>query len=569
MMNKIFYTFIFCLFSFCSIAAELNISLNKKVLSEGDVLYLTIDYTGEDTAKPDLSSLQQDFKIVSNSTSKAVNIINGTITQSQKWTLGLKPLKTGKIVIKPIKLGNLISNYAEVDVKEMTNIAYVPDSRENSNSPYFEIEHSFTPENPYIQQQVNYFITLYDSIGLQNGSISFDDASLKDWVITPLSEKPTVRQDVINGKKMNILTYAFAAFPQKSGNLLLPQVFFDGYYIKNTSFDFPDFTDGLLAFGINLRNAFGQHIPVKMKTSSETVTIKGVPDKNIYWLPLKNLNISADWSSSVFKEGEAINRKITITATGTQAAQMPSLTFSDIKDIKQYPEKPIVSENIVNGQIVVSQIVNNVYIPTKAGIFTLPAIEIPWFNVNTNTYEKAVLPEETITVKTGNSFFNDTSTPIKTNNTEETTTPLETETTSKKLDIPSIPKKYVFLALCFVGFLLLMFIFRHFSKKNIRKQLKTEIISAINHSDYKKAKFLILKWAQHVFKQDTITNFDIITSIINNQDFAQQLSLLNALLYSQTDYSFDRTKFIEVFKKADKMVKTVNVKKDILPKLYD
>lgn len=58
---KFFYTLIFCCLAFRAYSAEIGISLDKSVISEGDTLYLTISYDGKKNDKPDLSSLKKRF----------------------------------------------------------------------------------------------------------------------------------------------------------------------------------------------------------------------------------------------------------------------------------------------------------------------------------------------------------------------------------------------------------------------------------------------------------------------------------------------------------------------------
>ena len=234
---KILLCYVFaCSLALSAQAEEINISLDKNVITEADTVNLTISYSGNSDENPDLSALQNDFQIVSNMASKRMNYINGNFSQIKSWTIGLKPLKQGKITIKPIKIGSVSSNYADIEVKEVTDVAFVPDSQENSNSPYFQIEQSVSPTNPYVQQQSIVWVTLYDSLGLQDGSLSISDDTLKNWSIVPISSKPKVTTEFINGKKMNVVKYAFAAFPLKSGKISSPQFIFDGAYIKDVGF---------------------------------------------------------------------------------------------------------------------------------------------------------------------------------------------------------------------------------------------------------------------------------------------------------------------------------------------
>ena len=326
---------------------------------------------------------------------------------------------------------------------------------------------------------------------------------------------------------MNVLTYVFAAFPLKSGKIAVPQFLFNGFYIKNVDFGFPDFQDDLITFGVDFRNAFGQKVPVRMRTKPQNITIKPKPSGfSGVWLPLSNLTMQAEWSSQTqFKAGEALSRKITITATGLPEDMFPALQFPDIEGFKQYPEKPETSMSAVDGQLVTTATINVVYIPEKAGKFKLPQQEIEWFNVNSGLFEKTTLPAEVIDIAPN--------TNLPEEQTEEKTTPL----------LPAI------------------------SAHNTGKD--NEVIRAIKRKDYKTAKKFLLKWAKVKYGDENIANFNIIAEKSGSEGFSQQLHLLNQLLYSDNETFFDATAFISALKKADKQKINTGKKEEILPNLYD
>ena len=580
-LNRILCILCFMLFAFAASAAEVSISLDKNIITEGENLVLTVEYTGSENEKPDFSSLSKDFTIVSNSTSKRFNFINGNMSYSTQWRVGLSPKKTGKIIIAPIRIGHLISNQTEVEVKELSDVAFVPDRRENSNSPYFQIDQSLDVSSPYVQQQTIFVVNVYDSIGLQNGDIFVNEEAKKDWVIIPLLSEPIVKQDVINNKHMNIATYAFAAFPQKSGEIVTPVFSFEGYYVKNSSFKFPNFTDDIDIFGVDFHNVFGQKVPVKMKTKAKNVVVKPIPPqfgaKN--WLPLSNLELSATWSAkNGFKVGEAVTRTIELTAQGMTKSMLPTLTFEEIDGIKQYPEKPEATEQVIKGQVVTSVKINNVYIPTKSGNIVIPETKIKWFNVNTNKEEFATLPQETLFV-VPNPSITEEKAPLEEETVKPTTN--ETKQESKMSDIAQKQQDVKTLALSlysqyknkiFGGIIIfvivLVSLFFIFSRKK-HNHYRDDVIKAIKTHDYKKAKEALIIWAQDKFYPEPINNFNSIIQRMPNKGFAEQLSALNKLLYSSQSDFFDDAKFIEIFKKADK-IKT-NEKKNIeaLPNLYD
>ena len=578
---KIFNVILFCFLSFNALAAELNLSIDKNEMTEGDILYLTVEYTGDSNEKPDLSSLQNNFRVVSNSTSQQYNFINGNITQSKKWTFGLQPLKRGKITIAPLRIDNIISNSAEVDVKEVTNVAFVPDSRENSNAPFFQIEQNLDVEEPYLQQQVTLFVNVYDSVGFQDGGIFIDEDSKKDWIIIPLVEKPIVRQEVINHKRMNVETYVFVVFPQKSGTVNVPQFSFDGYYMKNSEFGFPNFNDDLSMFGVNFHNVFGQRIPVKMKTKQKTVNVRPIPTNysGKFWLPLNNLEISSSWNiKKGFMVGEAATRTISIRAEGMTKSMLPQVSFKDADGFKQYPEKPEVTELVDNGVVVTTAQINNVYIPSKSGNLTIPEIKIDWFNVKTNKQETAIIAQEDVMVlpnpmlepqvnqePTKEPFI------VEDKKTITDNQPDVTANSSKTADIYT--KIFAFVKKFYIAIfvaILFFFIFGGYILSQKKKYFyRNAVIKSIRRHDYKKAKEDVLLWAKIKFYPTDINNFNDIALLVKDEDFSKSLSELNRILYAEGVDFFDNAKFIENLKKVDR-IKTKVVKNiETLPNLYD
>ena len=317
-----------------------------------------------------------------------------------------------------------------------------------------------------------------------------------------------------------------------------------------------------------------------MRTKPQNITIKPKPSGfSGVWLPLSNLTMQAEWSSQTqFKAGEALSRKITITATGLPEDMFPALQFPDIEGFKQYPEKPETSMSAVDGQLVTTATINVVYIPEKAGKFKLPQQEIEWFNVNSGLFEKTTLPAEVIDIAPN--------TNLPEEQTEEKTTPLLPAISAhntgkdninslpqqKKNEPPFLPKNsksfYLYALISFVlfAFAFLMLMRR---RKNHARIYRDEVIRAIKRKDYKTAKKFLLKWAKVKYGDENIANFNIIAEKSGSEGFSQQLHLLNQLLYSDNETFFDATAFISALKKADKQKINTGKKEEILPNLYD
>lgn len=576
---KVLFFLVFtCCFALAAFADEINISLDKDVITEADTVNLTISYSGDSDEKPDLSALQNDFQIVSNMATQRVNYVNGNFSQVKSWTIGLKPLKLGKITIKPIQIGSVRSNYADVEVKEVTNVAYVPDSRENSNSPYFKIEQTISPTSPYVQQQALVWVTLYDSLGLQNGSLSISDETLKNWSITPVSSKPIVKSDFINGKKMNVVKYAFAAFPLKSGEINSPQFIFDGDYIKNVGFNLPNFNDAFMNFGIDFQNSFGQRVPVRMKTTSEKIHVLPAPQNFTgVWLPLTNLTIDAQWAPNTkFQTGEALTRNITVQATGLQEEMFPTLSFPDIDGFKQYPEKPEISSSVKDGKIITTAKYNIVYIPSKSGSFTFPKQEIQWFNVLTKNFQKSVIPSETVKIAY-NPNVPDAQEPEQFTQPTSNSSIVQDNQEAQKIVLPhnsalssiSKIKAYGRYILLIAVLLILLFLFKFFKSRPGKDTYKATVISSIRKKNYAEARRNLILWANTKFQHSSIQNLNDVAKAVDDSEFSAQINLLNEVLYSDALKDFNAAEFISIFKKIDKQVRKSTKNKEILPNLYN
>jgi hypothetical protein len=560
--------------AFNAYSASLHLSTDRNSVVLGDVFYATITYDGQSNETPDFSALEKDFQIVSNSTSQSMQSINGRVSRSIQWSLGLIPLHTGKIFLGPIKLDNLVSNRLEIEVKDLSNEVLAPDSKTNSNAPYFKIEQKVDTKSPYLRQQVTFFVTIYASFNLKNPSLSLANDIQQDWTLTPLLDKPIVRKETINGKQMLVTQYAFAGFPQKSGTIPAPQFVFNGFYSKGTPFEFSDFDEDLSFFGISFHNVLGQQVPVRMQTKPFTFDVKPIPEnfKGNYWLPLSDFTVTADWNNKKeVRVGDAVTRTLKFTATGTEKNLFPTISLPEATNLKQYPEKPVFKETVHQGQLVTEAQINTVYIPTKSGELTIPELRLNWFDVDKNIAKTLVLPAESLSIlpsaNSPTSFQNEEEKPEALVQSPLTESIQKQENISKSTLWEHINKLYIG---CFFSFLLLLallvFIFLHHKKT---RQSFNNVISSLKHRDYKAVREALIVWANQKFAPKVFRNLQDIKQTVQNVSFAEQLDELNKVLYSDREEIFDIAKFIEIFKKVDRIKRSAKKEETILPELYD
>lgn len=205
------------------------------------------------------------------------------------------------------------------------------------------------------------------------------------------------------------ITFKYALFPQKSGNLVIPEVRFDGYYAdpdagRNSMQRLLGAFSGLNddAFGLDM---FGRRVPIVLKARPIDIKVGKIPAANNgnWWLPAKKAEIYSDWQQKMpaFKSGEAVSREVYLRVTGVIDTQLPEIRFPEVGGMKQYPEKPITRSEVKGDDVVSVMKIKTVYIPEKSGRVTIPEIAVNWYNVNTRKMEKAVLPAVVVDIAPG------------------------------------------------------------------------------------------------------------------------------------------------------------------------
>lgn len=587
MKKFIFALLIGLCFSLNAFAQTLTAKANRTNVPQGETFLLTLDYDGANTSEtPDFSVLDKDFTIYSISNSFQSRYVNGNVSQLRQWQVALMPKTSGTIAIPPISLGNLKSNSLTIQVSDAATTS--PEAQQaGSNQPRFAIRGTADNKNPYIQQQINYTITLYDTGGLQGEAPQFLDNGQNDWIIRSLRE-PEVNAKVINGRSVREIKFFYALFPQKSGLLKTPEVRFNGYYLTNSRIGPDPFEDmfggNLLGAGIGLSDMFATRNPVSLAVKPLEIQVRPAPQENHgnWWLPATRVTLYSEWEPKhpSFKVGEAVNRTVYLKAVGVVENQLPEIKFNKVNGVKQYPEKAITQNGIENNEIVAVKKVSNVYIPNSAGKKTLPAIEVKWFNVKTNQMETAVLPEVNINVAPAdfasaapeNSALQNETLSQRGQTIEEIGQDLAEAAEQSVPNIPNNLKLYVYVSAAFIIGLIVSYFLFH-SKKSEEHELisnyKKRVLAAAKNKDFRVLRDSLIAWAADRYKDDNIKNIKDVLKYTRNKDFERQLEILTSLLYSDNQSEWNEKAFVEIFEKVNKQ--KVNLKSasaSPLPDLY-
>jgi len=183
----------------------------------------------------------------------------------------------------------------------------------------------------------------------------------------------------------------YAIFPQKSGSLTINPLVLTAEVVSS---------NGRPRF-----NGFFNSQTTKTKrieSKAVTLDVKAVPAEfaGKHWLPAEQVVIKQEWSDDFqqMKVGEPVTRTLTLLVKGATVGQLPELnSLKTDSRIKAYPDQPNLQEQKKADGVMALREEKIAIIPSQAGDYTLPAIEIPWFNKQTQKMEIAKLPETTIT----------------------------------------------------------------------------------------------------------------------------------------------------------------------------
>lgn len=353
-------------------AVVANVDRGDVELNESFTLEIVID--SETNLSPDISVLDQDFYVGQGNQLSNTTISNGQIRRSKTFTYILMPKRVGQLVIPAITVGSERSDPLVVVVNEAS---YAPPGEADV---FVSSEIDF--DEAYVQAQVLYKIKIYRAVATRQ-------PALRDPVITgaetlvELAGDDKSYESVIGGKAYNVVERVLALYPQESGEIQISPARFEARVLR----------DGRIT---------GRKV---YESQARTITVLPTPAPpadypNAVWLPARTLELSEDWSKSTdeLMAGQPITRHVTISALGQLETQIPATEPPVTSGLKTYPDKPELSRRIETGGIRGIRSDQYAMIGALPGDVHLPALEVPWWNIEAGEWQVARLPERTITV---------------------------------------------------------------------------------------------------------------------------------------------------------------------------
>ncbi len=362
------------------LAVEIKTTIDRNPININESFQIIFTATESPDDDPDFSPLVSNFEILNQTHRSNSSWINGQSTKSIQWIVNVMAKRVGKLKIPAIAFGDDFSLPATVTIKKSAI-----KNTGKTDELYIEVEVS--SETPYVQSQVLYTLRLYRRVQISQASLN--EPELDNAVIEKMGEDKNYNTDV-NGIPYVITERKYAIFPQKSGVTTIKPLVLTAEVVSNTR---PRFNGFFNRPATKTRRVTSKAVTLNVLAAPESFSGK-------QWIPAEHLYLEQKWSgdTSKMKVGEPLTRTLTILAKGTTVSQLPELHSDiNINQLKTYPDQPILKEKKQVDGIIAFREEKIAYIPSKSGNYTLPAIEIPWFNTQTKKMEIARIPEQTIT----------------------------------------------------------------------------------------------------------------------------------------------------------------------------
>ena len=362
-------------------AAVITVKTDRNPVALQESFQLIFEANGRVDDDPDFTPLEKDFQILSTSVSSSMNIINSKITNIKQWQLTVFAKRAGPLRVPAIAFGKDRSPPSALMVKKTATGA------NNSEQQDVFVEVEARPAAAYVQSEIIYIVRLFRSLPMSNETLSDLELSHGKAVIEPLEDDKSY-ETTLKGRRFGVFERRYAVYPQVSGPLAFAPVRYQGQASAGGLF-------GYDPFGPKPRTIIRQSRPVRLEIKPAPASYQAQ-----HWLPAKSVKIAEEWSGDPFalSSGEPATRTVTVTAKGLTASQLPALPEQRFADFRQYPDKPALTDRKTGAGITGERRQKSAIIPMRAGEYVLPEIVLPWWNTETMTMERAVLPARKVKV---------------------------------------------------------------------------------------------------------------------------------------------------------------------------
>ncbi|EWH08159.1 hypothetical protein DS2_18820 [Catenovulum agarivorans DS-2] len=352
-----------------------SVSQNPAVLNESIDLVVTVD-DKVDSSIFNFNVLEDNFRVLGTSVSQQTRMVNFDTTRETRFTTRLIPKAQGTFTIPAFSYNGASSTPIKLEVVGR------PNQQGQAQNKDIYIEAQLSADSVWLQQQVSYTAKLFIGVNLNSGSLTQPEIP---GALVEQQGKDKESETLVNGRRYRVIERTYLITPQRSGEFVIDGPLFQGEVVDGRRSQF----------------FFNQTKTITRTGPSLTLDVKPIPDNYAgHWLPseLVMLNDELSPPQQTYPVGEPITRTITLSALNISAEQLPELQIDYPDSFKVYPDQAQTHTSSRDNQIIAQRIETAAIVPSKAGEFVLPEIQLSWWNTKREKMETATIAEQTIKV---------------------------------------------------------------------------------------------------------------------------------------------------------------------------
>ncbi|NVC94951.1 protein BatD [Vibrio natriegens] len=250
-------------------------------------------------------------------------------------------------------------------------VGNAPSDKEKNTQPNFSV-------NEQVILTIEVATQRWFTGGTRIGSVEIPDviAKQRNQLATNFTERK-------GGQTWSRQRWEVTLYPQTSGDFVIPPI----------------------AVGVQVSAPDGNNVtgtlytqPIQFSASLPS----GLVSDNTSWFAATHVDVKQEWetSSEPLKVGDAITRKITITAQDSLSVLLPDLLKGESTNQYQvYPQPHRLTDTQTRGDYQSTRTEESVYVIQQGGEFSLPAYEFQWWNSETQQLESIVIEGQSFQAK--------------------------------------------------------------------------------------------------------------------------------------------------------------------------
>jgi len=549
-------------FTLTSLAAEIRVTTDRTSVNVDESFQVIFSASDNPDGEPDFSPLDKDFEILGQSQSNQSLMINGSFTSTIQWVVDVIAKKTGVVTIPAINFGQDKSKASTILINKEDQITLNIKGK-GSGDLFFLVDVS--TKSPYVQQQVIYTLRLYRRVNLSQARLT--EPKLADAMIEKLGEDKDYNAQ-FQGEQYSVTERKYAIFPQKSGTKTIAPLSLTAAVVVGNSR-----SSGFSGFFSRQRTQ-----TKRVVSDAVELNIRPIPESFVgkRWLPAEQLHLQEEWSNDDLQVnvGEPLTRTLTLLVNGATVGQLPELsnnqkTVANGK-LRNYRDQPLLKDQAKESGMLALREEKIAIIPSQAGAYKLPEIEVPWWNTKTDQMEIAKIPGKTIQAIALQG--SEKSKPASQSASTEVSAPIRQATTD------SVLVEYLWVALSAflgLGWLLTTLYLLKGRQKKIKPKKTDKTAKPINNgikalkkacqeNHAVKAKDALISWGQLQYGASSLGKIAQFSST----DLKQEILDLNQQLYSKQNSNWKGKELWQSFSQHIANVETEKPDDDKLEPLY-